>query len=73
MDCRTDESCNYKRRLAFNFHDVFNFKEQTFKAIKAIKDGFEGENIQNQYSVFRRSSQATELIFFSWLQRCNRS
>ena len=60
-------------RLAFNFHDVFNIQEQTFKAIKAIKDGSEGDNIQKQYSVFRKSSQATELIFFSWLQRCNRS
>ena len=51
-------------RLAFNFHDVFNIQEQAFKAIKAIKDGSEGDNVQKQYSVFRRSSQATELIFF---------
>ena len=70
MDCRTDESCNFERKLAFNFHDVFNIKEQTFKA---LKDGFEGENIQNQYSDFRKSSQATELTFFTWLQKSNRS
>ena len=49
MDCRTDESCNLKRNLGFTLHDVINTKEQT--VISAIKDAFEGENIQTQYSV----------------------
>ena len=49
MDCRTDESCNLKRNLGFTLHDVINTKEQT--VINSIKDAFEGENIQTQYSV----------------------
>ena len=48
MDCRTDESCNLKRNLGFRLHDVINTKEQT--VINSIKDAFEGENIQTQYS-----------------------
>ena len=44
MDCRTDESCNLKRNLAFRLHDVINTKEQT--VINSIKDAFEGANIQ---------------------------
>ena len=49
MDCRTDESCNLKRNLGFTLHDVINTKEQT--VINSIKDAFEGENMQTQYSV----------------------
>ena len=49
MDCKTDESSNLKRNLGFKLHDVINTKEQTI--INSIKDTFEGENIQNQYSV----------------------
>ena len=49
MDCRTDESCKIKKRLRFKLHDVINTKEQT--VISAIKDAFEGENMQTQYSV----------------------
>ena len=48
MDCRTDESCNLKRNLGFRLHDVINTKEQT--VLKSIKDAFEGENMQTQYS-----------------------
>ena len=49
MDCRTVESCNFKRNLGFTLHDVINTKEQT--VISAIKDAFERENMQTQYSV----------------------
>ena len=49
MDCRTDESCNLKRNLGFKLHDVINTKEQT--VINSIKDAFEGENMQTQYTV----------------------
>ena len=49
MDCRTDESCNLKRKLEFTLQDVINTKEQT--VISLIKDEFEGENMQTQYSV----------------------
>ena len=50
MDCRTDESCNLKRNnLGFRLHDVINTKEQT--VLKSIKDAFEGEDMQTQYSV----------------------
>ena len=49
MDCRTDESCNLKRKLGFTLHDVINTKEQT--VINSIKDAFEGENMQTQYTV----------------------
>ena len=48
-DCRTDESCNPKRNLGFTFHDVINTKEQT--VTNSIKDAFEGENMQTQYTV----------------------
>ena len=48
-DCRTDESCNLKRNLGFILHDVINTKEQT--VLKSIKDAFEGEDMQTQYSV----------------------
>ena len=49
LDCRTVESCNFKRNLGFTLHDVINTKEQT--VINSIKDAFEGENMQTQYSV----------------------
>ena len=49
MDCRTDESCSLKRNLGFNLHDVINTKEQT--VLRSIKDVFEGEDMQTQYSV----------------------
>ena len=49
MDCRTDKSCNLKRNLGFTLHDVINTKEQL--VISAIKNAFEGEDMQTQYSV----------------------
>ena len=49
MDCRTDESCSLKKKLGFKLHDIINTKEQLI--INSIKDKFEGENIQTQYSV----------------------
>ena len=49
MNSRTDESCKFKRNLGFTLHDVINTKEQT--VINSIKDTFEGENMQTQYTV----------------------
>ena len=49
MDCRTGESRNLKRNLEFRLHDVIDTKEQT--VLKSIKDVFEREDIQTQYSV----------------------
>ena len=49
MDCRTDDSCNLKRNLGFTLHDVINTKEQA--VINSIKDAFERENMQTQYTV----------------------
>ena len=49
MDCRTDESCNLIRNLGFTSHDVINSKEQTI--INSIKNAFEGEDLQKQYTV----------------------
>ena len=49
MNCRTNESCNLKRNLGFKLHDVINTKEQT--VINSIKDAFEGEDMQTQYTV----------------------
>ena len=37
-----------QKKLGFKLYDVINTKEQT---INSIKDTFEGENIQTQYSV----------------------
>ena len=48
MDRRTDESRILKRNLGFIQHDVINTKEQT--AISSIKDAFERENMQSQYT-----------------------
>ena len=49
MNCRADEPCNIKRNLGFRSHNVSNTKEQT--VINSIKDAFEGENMQTQYTV----------------------
>ena len=49
MDCRTDESCNLKRKLWFRLHDVINTKERT--VLISIKDAFEGEDMLTQYGV----------------------
>ena len=49
MNCRIDESCNLKKNLGFTLHDVINAKEQTI--INSIKDAFEGEDKQTQYTV----------------------
>ena len=49
MDCRTNESCSLKRKLGFNPIDITNTKKQTI--LRAIKDPFERENMQTQYSV----------------------
>ena len=67
MDYRTDESYNLKKDLGFRLHDVINTKEQT--VIHSMKDAFEGENIQTQYSVlgyridicFHKHKLATEV------------
>ena len=47
--CRTSESCKSKKSLGFKLHGVINCKEQT--VLESIKDAFEGENMQTQYSV----------------------
>ena len=49
MDCRTTESCNFKRKLGFNLHDVINYKQKT--VVGAIKDTSEGKNIKTECSV----------------------
>ena len=50
MDCRTDKyHAVLKKNLGFKLYNVINTKEQTI--INSIKDTFEGENIQTQYSV----------------------
>ena len=49
MNHRTGASCNLRRKLGLNLHDGINNKEQT--VLKSIKDAFEGEDIQTQYSV----------------------
>ena len=46
---KSDKSCSLKTNLGFKLHDVINTKDQTI--INSIKDMFEGENIQTQYSV----------------------
>ena len=38
MDCRADESCNFKRNLGFMLHDVIKTKEKT--VLKSTKDAF---------------------------------
>ena len=49
MGCRTSKSCSLKINLGFSSHNVINTKEQT--VINSIKDAFEGEDMQTQYSV----------------------
>ena len=49
MDCRTDESCNFLKKLGFKLYDVINTKEQI--VINSIKDAFEEEDMQTQYTV----------------------
>ena len=46
MDRRTDELCNFKRRLGVTLHDVTNTKEQI--ALQAKKDLFEGEDFKSK-------------------------
>ena len=48
MNCRTDESCNFKKKLGFKLHDVSNTKEQT--VLESIRNAFEGEDMKTQYS-----------------------
>ena len=48
-DCRAVESCSLKRNLGFNLDDAINAKEQT--VLKSIKDAFEAEDMQTQYTV----------------------
>ena len=59
MDCKTDESCKFKRNLGFTLHDVIDTKEQS--VINSIKDAFEAENMQTQYSVL---SYRIDLYFY---------
>ena len=49
MDCRTAESCNFKRNLGFKLHDVIKTKEQA--VLSSIKDAFKGEDMQTQSSI----------------------
>ena len=49
IDCTTDESCNFKRRLGFKLHDVINTKQQTI--IGSMKEAFEGEDFQSEYTL----------------------
>ena len=49
MNCRTGKSCNLKRKLGFKLYNVINTKEKT--VINSIKDAFEGEDMQTQYTV----------------------
>ena len=49
MHCITPKPCKFKKHLGFKLHDLINCKEQT--VLESIKDAFEGENIQTQYTV----------------------
>ena len=49
IDCRADKSYSFKKNLGFKVYNVINTKEKTI--MNSIKDMFEGENIQTQYSV----------------------
>ena len=67
MNCRTDESCNLKKNLRFTLYGMINTKEQGI--INSIKDAFEGEYMQTQYTVigykidlyFHKYNLATEV------------
>ena len=61
MNSRTDESCTFKKKLGFAVHDLINTKEQ--RVLCAIKDAFEGENMQTQNSV---SGYRTDLYFHKY-------
>ena len=56
-----NESCNLKRNLGFQLHDVINTKEQT--VLESIKNAFEGEDMQTQYSVL---GYRTDLYFHKY-------
>ena len=49
MHSRTPESCKFKRNFGFKLHNVINCKGQT--VLESIKDEFEGEDMQTQYTV----------------------
>ena len=49
IDCRANKSCNLKRNLGFTLKGVINTKKQT--VINSIKDAFEGEDMQTQYTI----------------------
>ena len=49
MGCRKDESCSFKRNLGFKLYAVISTKEQI--VINSMKDAFEGQDMQAQYSV----------------------
>ena len=51
----------FKKKLGFALHDVINTKEQS--VISAIKDAFEGEDMQTQYSVL---SYRVDLYFHKY-------
>ena len=48
-DCGTVDSCKFKRKSGLNPLDVINSKQQT--VLGELKDGFEGENMQTEFSV----------------------
>ena len=49
IDCTTVESCNLKKKLGLCLDDAVNTKQET--VLGAVKDAFEGERMQTQYSV----------------------
>ena len=49
MDCRTDKSYSFSKNIGFKLRNVINTEEQTI--VNSIKNTFERENIQTQYSV----------------------
>ena len=61
MNCRTPTSCKFKRKLGFKLHDVINTKQQT--AIETIKEIFDGENMESEYSVL---SYRVDLYFHKY-------
>ena len=61
LDCRTVESCVFKKKLGFTLHDVINTKEQS--VISAIKDAFEREDMQTRYNVL---SYSIDLYFHKY-------
>ena len=61
MDCRTVETCSFKRRLGFNLHHVISTKQQTI--IRSIKDLFEGETMQSGHYVL---GYRTDLYFHDY-------